>query len=93
MIIRVLTLRLYAPWVHSLKEKRMEIKSLLTRIRNKFNVCALEAAEQDTHQTIVLAIAAMAADSAQADSILSHILNFVEENTQAQVINMEQETR
>ena len=38
MRVVVLTLTLYAPWVHSLKEKRMEIKSLLQRLRNKFNV-------------------------------------------------------
>ena len=31
--IAAMELRLYAPWVHSLKEKRMVVKSLLGKIR------------------------------------------------------------
>jgi hypothetical protein len=27
--VAVVTIRLYAPWVHSLKEKRMVVKSIL----------------------------------------------------------------
>lgn len=49
MTVAVLTLRLRAPWAHSLKEKRMELKSLLARLRNRFNVSAAETDEQDTH--------------------------------------------
>jgi uncharacterized protein YlxP (DUF503 family) len=88
MQVAVLTVNLYAPWVHSLKEKRMEVKSLLTRIGNKFNVSVAEVDAQDTHQTIVIGVAAIAADAAQADSILDRVLNFVEENTQAQIIRV-----
>jgi uncharacterized protein YlxP (DUF503 family) len=91
MRIAVLTVRLYAPWVHSLKEKRTEVKSLLAKLRNKFNVSAAEAGEQDTHQTIVIGIAAIAADSAQADSILDHLLNFIEANTGAEIMSVQRE--
>lgn len=93
MTVAVLTLRLYAPWVHSLKEKRMEVKSLLARIQNKFNVSVIEADEQDTHQTMVLAVAALAANTAQADSILASVLAFVEANTEAEVVEAERELR
>ena len=31
MIIAVMTFRLHAPWVHSLKEKRMVVKSLVAQ--------------------------------------------------------------
>jgi len=85
MRVVVLTLTLYAPWVHSLKEKRMEIKSLLQRLRNKFNVSACETAKQDTIQTLVVSIAGIAADSSQADSIVDNILAFIEGNTEAEV--------
>lgn len=91
MQIAVLTVRLYAPWVHSLKEKRMEVKSLLARLRNKFNVSAAEVGEQDTHQTIVVGIAAIAADSSQADSILDHLLNFIEASTEAEIMSVQRE--
>lgn len=40
--VLVLKIKLYAPWVHSLKEKRMVVKSLLAKIRNKFQVSVAE---------------------------------------------------
>lgn len=93
MVAALLTLRLHAPWVHSLKEKRMEIKSLLAKIRGKFNVSAIEAEDQDVHQSIVLAVAALAAYPAQADSILDNVLAFVESNTDASVVAVQREAR
>lgn len=93
MIIAVMTIDLHAPWVHSLKEKRMEVRSLLTKIRAQFNVSATEIDNQDVHQTITLGIAAIAANGAQADSILDSILRFIEANTDAQIISVECERR
>ena len=54
MMILSLKIKLHAPWVHSLKEKRMVVKSLLSKMRNKFNVAVAEVGEQDIHQTIVM---------------------------------------
>ena len=91
MLVATLTVRLHAPWVHSLKEKRTEVKSLLSRLRNKFNVSAAEVDEQDTHQTIVVGIAAVAGDPAHADSILDHLLNFIETNSEAEITSVRRE--
>ncbi|HHY76699.1 MAG TPA: DUF503 domain-containing protein [Firmicutes bacterium] len=93
MIIAVMTIDLHAPWVHSLKEKRMEVRSLLTKIRAQFNVSATEIDNQDVHQTITLGIAAIAANGAQANSILDSILRFIEANTDAQIVSVETERR
>ena len=72
----VMELRLYAPWVHSLKEKRMVVKSLLGKIRSRYAVSAAETDEQDIHQTIVIGVAAIVAHAAQADSMMDDILAF-----------------
>ena len=69
MRILSLTIRLHAPWVHSLKEKRMVVKSLTAKLRNKYNVSAAETDEQDIHQIIVIGVASIAANHAQADSM------------------------
>ena len=47
MNITAMTFRLRASWVHSLKEKRMIVKSLTTQLQNKFHVSAAEIDEQD----------------------------------------------
>lgn len=93
MIIAVLTVRLHAPWVHSLKEKRSVLKSLLAKIRNQFNVSAAETDEQDTHQTLVITVAAVAATHQLADSMLENFQRFIEQNTDAEIVGIETEYR
>ena len=88
-----MTFRLHAPWVHSLKEKRMIVKSLLARLQNKFHVSAAEIDEQDTHQFIVMGIAAIVPHNAMADSLMDEISRFVEENCEAEVVQEEREIR
>ena len=46
MKIAVMTFRLHTPWVHSLKEKRMIVKSLIAKQQNKFHVSVAEVDEQ-----------------------------------------------
>lgn len=89
--IVLLTLTFYAPWVHSLKEKRMEVQSLLAKLRNKFNVSAIESSHQDVHQTIGLSVAALTANNAQADSFAENILHFIESATDAELTSIEKE--
>ena len=93
MIIAAVTFRLHAPWVHSLKEKRMVAKSLITRLQNRFHLSAAEIDEQDTHQIIVIGVAAIVPHNAMADSLMDYISLFVEENTEAEIIDEEREIR
>jgi uncharacterized protein YlxP (DUF503 family) len=93
MVIAVLKVTLRAAWVHSLKEKRSELKSLLVKIRNKFNVSVAETDEQDTHQTLVITVAAIAANRQLADSMLESIEHFIEQNTGAELVAAETEYR
>jgi uncharacterized protein YlxP (DUF503 family) len=93
MIIATLEIRLYAPWVHSLKEKRMIVKSLIAKIKNKFNVSIAEVDDQDIHQSIVLGLACVAGNTVLADSILDHVISFIEENTEAEITGVRRELR
>ena len=77
-----MTFRLRAEWVHSLKEKRMIVKSLITRLQNKYHVSAAEVDEQDTHKIIVIGVAAIVPHNAMADSLMDDISLFIEENTE-----------
>ncbi|WP_332834078.1 DUF503 domain-containing protein [Clostridium perfringens] len=89
--MRVLNLKitLRASWVHSLKEKRMVVKSIVQRLKNKFNVSVGEVDEQDIHQIIVIGISAVCGYQKQVDSTLENLIDFVEENTDAEIINIE----
>ncbi|MBP5604120.1 MAG: DUF503 domain-containing protein [Ruminiclostridium sp.] len=93
MKIAVMTFRLYAPWVHSLKEKRMIVTSIIARLQNKFHVSAAEIDEQDTHQIIVIGVAAIVPHNAMADSLMDGISQFVEADTDAELIDETREIR
>ena len=93
MMIAAMTYRLHAPWVHSLKEKRMIVKSLTAQLQHKFHVSAAEIDEQDTHQIIVIGVAAIVPHSAMADSLMEDISVFVEENCEAEILEETREIR
>ena len=93
MIIAAMTFRLHAPWVHSLKEKRMVVKSLIAQLQNKFHVSAAEVDEQDIHQIIVIGVAAVVPHHALADSLMEEISQFVETATDAQILEETREIR
>ena len=93
MIVGTVEIKLYAPWISSLKEKRMIVKSLIARTRKKFNVSIAEIAEQDTHQTIILGVACATSSVSQADSIIDHVIALVESSTEAEIIKIDREMR
>ena len=93
MKIATMTFRLRALWAHSLKEKRMIVKSLIAKLQNRYHVSAAEIDEQDTHQIIVIGVAAIAPHNAMADSLMDDISLFVEENTEVEIIDEEREIR
>ncbi len=91
MVIGTATIKIHMPWVYSLKEKRMVVKSICAKVKNQFNVSIAEVEEQDIHQIAVLAFAGIAGDKAQADSIMDHVLNFIEANTEGEVVSIERD--
>ncbi|MDU7965884.1 MAG: DUF503 domain-containing protein [Paeniclostridium sordellii] len=89
MKIIIIKVKLRAKWVHSLKEKRMVVKSLVKKLQNKFNISVSEVDNQDIHQSIVIGIAGICLDSRQADSTIDNIINYIYENTDAELINID----
>ena len=89
----MIKIKISAPWVHSLKEKRMVVKSILGKLRNKFDVSSAEVDAQDIHQTIEIGIASIVAHQSQTDSMEEEIIRFVEENTDGEILEIETEIR
>ncbi|MBU5483543.1 DUF503 domain-containing protein [Clostridium sp. MSJ-11] len=83
MIIGTGVICLRANWVHSLKEKRMIVQSLTTRVKNKFNVSIAEIEDQDLHQSIVLGVVCVSNEVRHANEVIQKVMNFIENNTDA----------
>ena len=71
----------------------MIVKSLIAKLQNKFHALAAEIDEQDTHQIIVIGVAAVVPHSAMADSLMEEISQFVEDNTEAEILDETREIR
>ncbi len=72
-----LTLRL--PENGSLKGKRQVVKSLVERLRHKFNVAAAEIDNHDSWQIATIGISCVANTGRHAGEVLASAVRFVEE--------------
>ena len=91
MVIAYAVFDLHLPGCRGLKEKRMIVKSLKTRIRNDFEVSAAEVDGQDLLQRATIGVAAVGPEQAPLDALLQHVLRFVEENLDGEILEYRNE--
>jgi hypothetical protein len=91
MVIAYAVFDLHLPGCRGLKEKRMIVKSLKTRIRNDFQVSAAEVGDQDLLQRARIGVAAVGGEQAPLDALLQHVLHFVEENLDGEILQYRNE--
>lgn len=89
MVVGTLRITLHVPESGSLKEKRMVVRSLVSRVRQRFDVAIAEVGDQDTWQSVVVGIACVSGDSRHADEICQKVLRYVEEEAEAEVTRSE----
>jgi hypothetical protein len=78
VVVGILKLSLYIHNNHSLKEKRKVVKSVVTRVRSRFNVSVAEIGSNDKWQMIELGISAVGNDRRFVNSALDKVLSFLE---------------
>ena len=77
MIVGVCTIVLEIPASHSLKDKRRVVKSILAKVRNKYNVSIAEVDANDVWQSAVLGIACVSNDATRAHRLLIKIVEMI----------------
>ena len=80
MIIGACELQLHLPEVTSLKQKRSVLKSLLARLRNKFNVSVAEVDHNDMRQSAVVGIVTVSNSTVHVNQMLTQVTNWIEDN-------------
>ena len=79
MNVGVCRIKLRLPENLSLKGKRRVLKSITTRVRNKFNVSVAEVDDHDLWQLATLGICCVSNNGRQTNEVLSKVVNFVTE--------------
>jgi uncharacterized protein YlxP (DUF503 family) len=80
MHVGVCQIELRLPENHSLKGKRQVVKSIITRVQNKFNVSVAEIDDQDLWQLATLGMACVSNHRRHADETLANVVKFVVQN-------------
>jgi len=91
MTIGILRLSLFIHNSGSLKEKRMVLNSLKTRLRNAFNVSVAEIDTEDKWQKATLAVVGVGKSKDNLNSCLSDIVNYIDGISAIHLINYEME--
>ena len=91
MIVGLLTLDLHIPEANSLKSKRMVIKSLIQKIKNKFNVSVAEVDAQNLWQRSVIGIAYVSNETVMINKVFEKIRTQVYNTHSVELINSDME--
>lgn len=87
MIVGAAVVELHVHASQSLKQKRGVVRSVVQRLRNRFNVAVAEIGGQDTWQRAVLGITTTGIDRIQVRGVLTRVLTFIEDLHLAEVTN------
>ncbi|MBI4465233.1 MAG: DUF503 domain-containing protein [Acidobacteria bacterium] len=73
MPIGLLTLEIYLPYSHSLKEKRLVVRKVKDRLRARFNVAVAELDHQDLWQRALLGVVSISSDQASLEVMMNAV--------------------
>ncbi len=78
MVIGTLQVTVQVPDSGSLKDKRMVVRSITSRVRRTFGVAIAEVGDQDAWQTAVVGVAYVSNSARHADEVCQKVLAYME---------------
>lgn len=91
MVIGAVKLSIFISSSSNLKEKRMVLRSLKSRLRKNFNTSIIETDDRDKWQKSTLALATIGTEKSAVNSMVSNIINYLERDKQIQLLDYETE--
>jgi uncharacterized protein YlxP (DUF503 family) len=89
LTVGITRLTLYLPQSHSLKDKRMVLRRIKDRLRQKFNVAVAEVEDNDVWQRAIIGLAVVGNDQRFVGGALDEVIRFV--RGEVEVTNAERE--
>jgi uncharacterized protein YlxP (DUF503 family) len=87
VVIGAMSIELFIHENDSLKGKRSIVKSIIGKVKSRFNVAIAEVEYNDKWQRIGLGISAVGNDRGYIDSVLATVLTFIESLYLAEIID------
>jgi uncharacterized protein YlxP (DUF503 family) len=77
----------YLPGTQSLKDKRRRIKSLISRVKNKYNVSIAEVDYNDDRRRAQIGVALVSNDRVLVDRIISKVATMIDNEPNMNMID------
>jgi uncharacterized protein YlxP (DUF503 family) len=85
------TVEVHLPDVGSLKGKRRALKGLKEKLRRRFEISVAEVDHHDAWQRATLALACVSGDARHANQVISKAMDFLEDNVEGYITDVEVE--
>ena len=92
LVTIVLTIQLDLPSAVSLKDKRRILKSLLTRLRNNFNISVAEVGYNDRHRQALIGAAVVANSGGFGHQVISKVVSKIESESAVIITDYQMES-
>ena len=92
MAVGVLTAQFHLQGVNSLKEKRSIVKSLIGRLKSRFNISISEIDHQDSKISAVIGISLISNDTRFVNQQFDKIVDFMRRDSRFYLGEIERET-
>jgi uncharacterized protein YlxP (DUF503 family) len=87
MHVGAMTVELFIGESSSLKEKRRLLKSVIDKIKARFNVSIAEVDHQELWQRSTVGVSCVSNERAQIDKVFSSVLNFIDQQNMVEIID------
>ncbi|MFH0844171.1 MAG: DUF503 domain-containing protein [Pseudomonadota bacterium] len=91
MVVGVLKIEFRLHDNRSLKEKRKIVKSMIDKVKHRFNVAIAEVGSNDKWQKVELGITAVGNDNRHIDASLNSVLAFLDTMYLAEIVDLQTE--
>lgn len=88
MIVGICTIKLTIFEADSLKYKRSILKSIMERLKNKFNISIAEIDLNDTWQSSIIGFSCVTNDSGYANKIINKVISFIDMDTRVEIVDI-----
>jgi len=93
LVVGTCTISLHIPESGSLKSKRWVLRRIKDRVRNKFNVSIAEIDDFDLWQRSTLGVAVVSKDGRFASQVISKVIDLIESDGNAHVLDIQTDLR
>ena len=87
MIVGYCLIEIYIPSSNSLKGKRRILKSIINRVKNRFNVSIAEVDDHNLWRKATLGVACVSNNGRQVNVVLDKVIDYIEMDKEIDIID------